>query len=595
MKKKVKELIVDKAEHKQPEEIIVSSIIDNTLVGVFKSSKRGKVLFMNKPLLKMLEYKSIEEINKRGGARILYKNPKERDEIVSLLNKKHYVEGNEVEFVSKTGKEIFTYLCMRIEGDVVSGTIVDITDRRQIEEALKESEERFRNTFEQAVVGMSHVGLDGKWIFINQKYCDIVGYTHDELVKKTFKDITHPDDINIDYENFKRLISKKIDHYKRDKRYICKDGSIVWVDLTVSAIHDSSGSIKYLVAVIEDITSRKQIEDEISKASKFPFENPNPVLRMNEKGEILYKNPATLKLLKKIGFSEKDIFNILPNNIINMVNKAFKNKTTISDLETVVGNKIYSYTLKPILDQKYINLYGADITERKKIEIMKENAFREVSHELKTPIAMIKMAQDINQQAIKNNDMNKIMKTQEIISNNLKRLSEDVNNILATFVLKRKKGLNKIIFSVKKLIEEILKNNQYILYEKKLRFKIDIKKEAENIFADPLEIKILLNNIIDNAIKFTEKGFITVSVSLAGEFIKIEVKDTGCGISPEIKENIFTRYFKRHPAVPGTGLGLTISKEIVEMHNGKIEVFSKGIGKGTIVTVYLPVKDRKES
>jgi signal transduction histidine kinase len=157
------------------------------------------------------------------------------------------------------------------------------------------------------------------------------------------------------------------------------------------------------------------------------------------------------------------------------------------------------------------------------------------------------------------------------------------------FVLKRKRVLDKIQFSIKELMEDITKNIQYILYEKKLRFKIDIPKDIESVYADPQEIKILLNNIIDNAIKFTDKGFIAVSVRLRGEFIRIAVKDSGSGISPEIKKNIFTRFFKRHPAVPGTGLGLTISKEIVEKHNGKIEVFSKGEGKGTIVAVYLPL------
>ncbi|MEW5818442.1 MAG: HAMP domain-containing sensor histidine kinase, partial [Spirochaetota bacterium] len=87
---------------------------------------------------------------------------------------------------------------------------------------------------------------------------------------------------------------------------------------------------------------------------------------------------------------------------------------------------------------------------------------------------------------------------------------------------------------MKKLVEEIVQNIQYLLYEKKLKVKMEIPENLENIFADPQEIKILLNNIIDNAVKFSEKGSITISMRLRRGFVRIMVKDTGIGISPDV-------------------------------------------------------------
>ncbi|MEW6087434.1 MAG: PAS domain S-box protein [bacterium] len=564
----------------------VISIIDNTLVGVFQSNVMGEVLFMNKPLLKMLEYESSEDINKHGGARILYKNPNERDKIVSLLNEKHYIEDYELEFVSKTGKRIFVYLCMRLEDNILSGTIVDITRLKVLENQLRKAKNYSEMLLTFTPSAIFTVDLNQRITRWNNRAKEITGYSAEEVIGKKctlFMNSPCKDKCGLYSANVKKPV------ICRECTLTRKDGQIRIVLKSADFLIDENGNIIGGIESLDDITERKKAEEQFLILSKFPFENPNPVLRINEKGEILYKNPATLKLLKKTGLSEKEIFKILPENIVRLINQALRNRTTIGDLEVIIGNKVYSYTLTPIPEQKYVNLYGSDITERKKIELMKESAFREVSHELKTPIAMIEMAQDINQQAIKNKDINQIVKTQSIISNNLKRLSKDVNNILAMFVLKRKKVLNKIHFSVKKLVEEIVQNIQYLLYEKKLKVKMEIPENLENIFADPQEIKILLNNIIDNAVKFSEKGSITISMRLRRGFVRIMVKDTGIGISPDVKENIFTRFYKRHPAVPGTGLGLTISKEIIEMHNGSIKVFSKGIGKGTIVAVYLPV------
>lgn len=233
-----------------------------------------------------------------------------------------------------------------------------------------------------------------------------------------------------------------------------------------------------------------------------------------------------------------------------------------------------------------------DISERKKVETMKDNLIRDVSHELKTPIAMVEMAYDMCERGIKAQDMKRIKKAQGIASDNLRRLHKDVNNILDMFALGRRKILEEVpSLSLRKIVDEIIQDVQYLLEDKKLKLKIDIPQRANGkIFVAEKEIRSLLTNIIDNAIKFTERGSISISSNLIGKWIRIIVKDTGCGIALKDKDKIFDRFYQRHAAIPGTGLGLSICKEIVEMYNCKIAVLSKGIGKGTAVVVTLPAR-----
>jgi PAS domain S-box-containing protein len=142
----------------------------------------------------------------------------------------------------------------------------EITQRQRIEEALRESEERFRATFDQAAVGIAHVAINGSWLLVNQKLCDILGYTLEELQLLTFQDITHPDDLDIDLKYIEQILADIIQTYSMEKRYFRKDSSIVWVNLTVALMRESNSEPKYFIAVIEDISDRQQSQEQI-KAS----------------------------------------------------------------------------------------------------------------------------------------------------------------------------------------------------------------------------------------------------------------------------------------------------------------------------------------
>lgn len=151
-------------------------------------------------------------------------------------------------------------------GDVVGvgGVSYDITSQIRAVQEVRDSEERFRATFEQAAVGIAHVALDGTWMRINQRYCDIVGYTEDELRGLTFRDITHPDDIANDLELRDELVARGSGSYINEKRYLRKDGGFVWTAATVSFIAATPRRDAYVIVVVEDISNRKDAEQALA-------------------------------------------------------------------------------------------------------------------------------------------------------------------------------------------------------------------------------------------------------------------------------------------------------------------------------------------
>ena len=134
-------------------------------------------------------------------------------------------------------------------------------ERRLSDEILRENEELFRGAFEQAAVGLAHVSLNGKFLRFNKKLLQIVGYSEEELAELNFKDITHPEDLEADLKYVDKLISGELETYSLEKRYIKKNGDIVWILLTGSIAKDDEGKPKYFIAVIEDIEKRKKAEE----------------------------------------------------------------------------------------------------------------------------------------------------------------------------------------------------------------------------------------------------------------------------------------------------------------------------------------------
>jgi PAS domain S-box-containing protein len=181
------------------------------------------------------------------------------------LESKNLHKSGRIVFLETSGVPIFD-----INGNLTGyrGIDRDITKRKRSEEILRENEERFRATFEQVAVGVAHLDVSGRFLMVNQRMCDIVGYTREELIVKKFQDITHPEDLAPDSKNIQQMLANKIRTYSMEKRYLCKDGSSIWVNLTKSLVRDPAGKPLYFISVTEDISQHKKLEEQLFQAQK---------------------------------------------------------------------------------------------------------------------------------------------------------------------------------------------------------------------------------------------------------------------------------------------------------------------------------------
>ena len=149
------------------------------------------------------------------------------------------------------------------------GTGINITDRKRAEEALRESEERFRGTFENAAVGIVHSDSAGHFLRVNEKFCAIIGYSREELLHKVFRDIVHPDELNAHIENYKSTFVRNAPlAFGVERRFLRKDGTTVWLEGYVSFQYDASGRPLYAIAAVLDISERKMLDEELRRAKE---------------------------------------------------------------------------------------------------------------------------------------------------------------------------------------------------------------------------------------------------------------------------------------------------------------------------------------
>ena len=154
----------------------------------------------------------------------------------------------------------------RDKADGIGGIIIfaeDITDSKMAEDALRESGAQHRATFDNAAVGIAHVGLDGRWLRCNEALCTLTGYSREEMLGITFADITYPEDLEADWAAVRRLLAGEIETFSMEKRYIRKDGSLIWGQLTVSLVRDAQGSPQHFISIVQDIQSRKEAQAQL--------------------------------------------------------------------------------------------------------------------------------------------------------------------------------------------------------------------------------------------------------------------------------------------------------------------------------------------
>jgi diguanylate cyclase (GGDEF)-like protein/PAS domain S-box-containing protein len=199
----------------------------------------------------------------------------------------------------------------------LQGITQDITDRKQAEKALKESEQRFKSSFRDASIGMALVGLDGRFLQVNRSLCRIVGYPEEELLEKTFQQLTYPDDLEADLEYVGRMLAGEIRTYQMEKRYFHKDGHVVWGLLNGSLVHDEEGEPHYYIAQIQDVTERKQAEERLQYQSTHDLltDLPNRQLFLDRLEQALGRTRRRPEHKVAVLFMDLDNFKVVNDSL----------------------------------------------------------------------------------------------------------------------------------------------------------------------------------------------------------------------------------------------------------------------------------------
>lgn len=333
----------------------------------------------------------------------------------------------------------------------------------------------------------------------------------------------------------------------------------------------------------EDIKNQKELLYNILE--DLPF----PVVIADESKQILIRNKFFREYFPNIN-SLEELINLIRNENLYNALRALGNETGSFNIEISLKDKYFSLFGNKIFYQnnELILFTFIDITEIKKAEKMKADFTANVSHELKTPITVLKGYIETLEDEI-NEDKKPLVK---ILKKHIERLSNLVSDVLLLSRLDAKVPLEKEYFNFKELILSAVDAFNRDVMAKNITLKIDIQDNLI-FYGDSFLIFQAIINLVSNAIKFTpQQGTIEINATISEESLFLRVSDTGPGIPKEYYEKIFQRFFvidkSRSRQLGGTGLGLSIVKHIIELHNGKIDVESE-MGKGTAFIITLPL------
>ena len=474
-----------------------------------------------------------------------------------------------------------------------------IIEQRKTHQKLRVSEEWFSTTLKS--IGDAVIATDrmGNIQFVNPIAEDLTGYESEKSIGKPLEDI-----FNIINEETRKSVESPVSRVIREGAIvglanhtvlISKEGIEIPIADSGAPIKDDKGNLIGVVLTFRDITENREKEKEIFDLAQFPSEDPFPILRVNI-NDVIYINEAGQKLLNIVEHSQ------IPKIFQESVKNTFENKK-VTESEVELDNRIYAFIVTPIKDADYVNIYGMDITERKHIEKklrevnkLKSEFLRRASHELKTPLISIKGFSDLILSLYEDQLDAVIVSKLKEIDVGCERLQNIINNLLKTSKLestdlKPKVQKEDLSFLIKFCVHEL----ESLAERRKQSIKLDIHNEIYTYF-EKEEIHDALSNLITNAIKYTPPmGNIEIKTELTKESVLISIKDNGIGFTEEQKSKIFQQFGKIERygqgldlGIDGTGLGLYISKKIVESHGGKIWMESEGKDKGSTFYFSLP-------
>ncbi len=299
------------------------AMFEHAAVGVARVKMSGEIMEANKKVEEMFGYSNGQLV----GINVFDITIPDDLEAEKLLSRE-LIEGKRDSYnmikcyICKDGGRIWGRLTVSIVRDksgnpeFTIGVIEDITTQRQAEKDLRSSEARFRSVFEDARIGMTMVSSDDHIIEVNSAYQDLVGYNIDELRKMTIANITHPDDVLIDAQLFEEVLQGKRSSYQMEKRYIRKNGEMIWVHLTVTVVKDEQDEITFIVGMAEDITARKEAETALSESEqkyRTLIENVQSGIQITQEGIIVFANEILAGML---GYSIDEIVGLPFSNLI---------------------------------------------------------------------------------------------------------------------------------------------------------------------------------------------------------------------------------------------------------------------------------------
>ncbi|MBP1910704.1 PAS domain S-box protein [Methanolobus bombayensis] len=507
-------------------------------------------------------------------------------------------------------------------GDGKIGGIVlfaeNITRRKNAEEELKHNEQKYRSLFEQSNDAILLLRYGGMIYEVNNRALEIFECTEEDLHGVNIIDLVPPD---MQREALRKLeLFRKGEIDKFDFKAITFKNNIIDVDVSAKYLE---GQDNVSQVIIRDITERKKAEKELKlNESKYRslFEKSNDavvihdtsgnVLDINEKASIMFRCPEEELMQMNI----MDM--ILPEDRESTIaalgmlkeKKYWRNETRMFRPD---GSIIHLDVSGSVIDaqKNIIQAVGRDITDRIKAEkdmiqakIEAETASRTkseflatMSHELRTPLNSIIGFSDIMLDGLAGELVDKQRHYIEHISHSGRHLLNLINDILDISKIEAgKMELYTDIVDVKKSVNEIVTITESLAGRKNISVNVSISEDVPAISADRSKLKQILYNIIGNAIKFTDDGGqVHIEVSGDDEKVIISITDTGIGISPEDQKKLFKPFSQIDASMSrryeGTGLGLALVKELIELHGGRIWVESEP-GKGSTFSFELPVR-----
>ena len=498
-------------------------------------------------------------------------------------------------------------------------TVSDITAQHDAERRLKESEQRFRRTFELAGSGMAHIGMDRRFTRVNRRLCEILGYSEEELLQLTGRQISHPEDLDIINEQRPRLYKGEIDRIELEKRYLRKDGSVVWVHFTMTVERDAKGAPLYEIAVYEDITQQLETQLRLRESEarfRQTFELAASGIGHVRDGRFVRVNRSLCEIF---GYAEGELLGRHVKELSHPedrdVSDAPRERIRRGEAESARFEKRYLRADGAVIWCEVAvalvrDVYGVpqyevaifdEVTDRKKAEARLREAHEELkrsnaeleqfayvaSHDLQEPLRMVaSYAQLLGRryEAKLDGDAREFM---AYIVDGAARMKQLIEDLLAYSRVGTKGAEFKRVNA-----EDALKRALFNL-------RVAIEEAGAVVTNDPLpalsgdEVQLgqLLQNLMSNALKFRSDSVprIHIGVTESAKEYAFEVRDNGIGIEPQYYERIFMVFQRLHNKgeYPGTGIGLAICKKVVERHGGRIWVESHP-GAGSSFYFTLP-------